>query len=110
MACYVFINPNGSAQRIWFFWAGQRAALVGILIEIALANIIVGIVAKGWIRKAITRCVIGIVILGTVWFVAGARMTAKLEQVSKETTQSLQGDAPEIIECRIAMWKMSLIA
>jgi len=83
---------------------------VGILIEIALANIILGVVAKGWIRKAITRCVIGILILGVVYFIAGARMTAKLEQVSKETTQSLRGDAPELVECRIAMWKMSLIA
>ena len=122
LSCWLFLSvsagwrvlclsiPMATLSAFGFFWAGQRAALVGILIEIALANIILGIVAKGWIRKAITRGAIGILILGVVYFVAGARMTAKLEQVSKETKQSLQGDAPEIVECRIAMWKMSLIA
>ncbi len=122
LSCWLFLSvaagwrvmflsiPMAALSAFGFFWAGQRAALVGILIEIALANIILGIVAKGWIRKAITRGAIGIVILCVVYFIAGARMTAKLEQVSRETSQSLQGDAPEIIECRIAMWKMSLIA
>ena len=122
LSCWLFLSvsagwwvlllsiPMATLSAFGVFLAGQRAALVGIFIEIALANIILGIVAKGWIRKAITRGAIGILILGVVYFVADARMTAKLEQVSKETKQSLQGDAPEMVECRIAMWKMSLIA
>ena len=122
LSCWLFLSvsagwrtlllsiPMSVLSAFGFFWAGQRAALAGILIEIALANIILGIVAEGWIRKAITRAAIGVVILCAVWFIAGSQMTAKVVQVSKETTQSLQGDAPEIIECRLAMWKMSLIA
>ena len=122
LSCWLFLSvsagwrtlllsfPMSVLSAFGFFWAGQRAALAGILIEIALANIILGIVAKGWIRKAITRAAIGVVILCSVWFIAGSKLTAKVVQVSKETTQSLQGDAPEIIECRLAMWEMSLIA
>jgi len=122
LSCWLFLSvaagwrvmllavPMASLCAFGFFWAGQRAALVGIIIEIAVTNIILGFVAKGWMHKAITRGMIGVVILGAVYFIAGARMTAKLAQVSKETTQSLQGDAPEIVETRIAMWKTSLIA
>ena len=106
----VIALPMTVLCALGFFWAGQRAALVGILCELLIANAVFAWVAKGFVRRAMMRALVGAVVVGTVYLFAGEALTAKVVQVSKEATQSLQGDAPEIAEARLAMWKLSLEA
>lgn len=122
LSCWLFVSvasgwrtlvlalPMAVLCGFGFVWAGQRAAVVGILVEILIANVLLGFVAKGWVKKAITRGLIGIIIVGSVYLVAGDNLARKVNQASKEATQSLQGDAPEIVETRLALWKLSLAA
>lgn len=122
LSCWLFLSvaagwrslllsvPMAILSSFGFFWAGQRAAVIGILTELAIANTVLAFVARDWIRKALARCVIGTVIVLCVYFVAGSSLRIKVLQAARETTQSLQGDAPQIIEARLAMWKLSLLA
>ncbi len=102
--------PMAVVCAFGFFWTGQRAALVGIIVELALANFILALVAQGWLRRAITRGMIGIAILLVVYSVAGTHLTAKFNQAARETTQSLTGDTPVVMESRVAMWQLALAA
>lgn len=120
LSCWLFLSvsagwraallsfPMAALSTFGFFWANQRAAAIGIIVELIIANIILAIVSKGWIGRAMTRGLIGMMLIGCVYFVVGQRLEAKFEQVSREANASLQGDAPEIVESRIAMWKLSL--
>ena len=122
LSCWLFLSvaagwramalsvPMAMLSAFGFFWAGQRAALIGIVVELAVANTVLAFVAPSWMRKAVTRGAIGSAILICVYFVAGAHVREKVMQATRETAQSLQGDAPEIVEARIAMWKLSLLA
>ncbi len=122
LSCWLFLSvaagwrslllsvPMAILSAFGFFWAGQRAALFGILVELAVANVTLACVARDWMRKALARCMIGLVIVLCVYFVAGSSLRTKVMQAAKETTQSLHGDAPEIVEARIAMWTLSLTA
>ena len=122
LSCWLFLSvvagwrtlllalPMAVACAFGFFWAGQRAALVGIIVEIALANVILALVAQGWLKKAITRGLIGIGILCVVYVVAGDRLTAKVNMATHEVAQSLTGDAPLVMEARLALWQLSLAA
>jgi len=105
----VFLSfPMAALSTFGFFWANQRAAVVGIIVELIVANIVLATVSKGWIGRAVTRGLIAVVLIGCVYLVVGERLETKFVQVSKEATASLKGDAPEIVEGRIAMWKLAL--
>ena len=122
LSCWLFLSvvvgwrtlvlalPMAVACAFGFFWAGQRAALVGIIVEIALANVILALVAHGWLKRAITRGLIGIGILCVVYVIAGDRLTAKVNKATHEAAQSLTGDAPLVMEARLALWQLSLAA
>lgn len=122
LSCWLFVSvaagwrtmllslPMATLCGFGFVWAGQRAALVGIVVEILIANVILALVASGWVRRAITRGIVGSLIVGAVFLLAGDKLTAKVNKVSREAAQSLQGDAPEVYEVRLALWKLSLSA
>ncbi len=122
LSCWLFLSVAGGWRSLLlsvpmailsafgFFWAAQRAALFGILVELAVANTVLAFVARNWMRKALTRFAVGIVLLFLVHLVAGAHLRARVVQAAMDTTQSLRGDAPRIAEERLAMWKLSLLA
>ena len=111
--------PLAVLSAVGFVWAGQRAALWGILVEIIIANIILLFAVQGWLRRTALRVVLALVVIGGVYFFIGDELTNKVKQLYKETTKDLinlestatsNGEAGLTYEERIAMWKMSLIA
>lgn len=106
-------------SAVGFVWAGQRAALWGILVEIIIANIVLLFAVQGWLRRTALRVVLALVVIGGVYFFIGDELTNKMKQLYKETTKDLtavessskSNDGTSLTyEERIAMWKMSLIA
>ena len=111
--------PPAVLSAVGFIWAGQRATLFGILVEIIIANIVLVFAVRGWLRRAALRVVLALVVIGGVYFFIGDELTSKLKRVYNESTKNLimvemngqPDDQSKIIyEERLAMWKMSLIA
>ena len=111
--------PLSVLSAVGFVWAGQRAALWGILVEIIIANIVLVFAVRGWLRRTLLRVMLGMIVIGGVYFFLGQELTNKLKQVYNETTKDLTAvesssksndGASLTYEERIAMWKMSIIA
>ncbi len=111
--------PMSVLSAVGFVWAGQRAALWGILVEIIIANIVLVFAVRGWMRRTLLRVMLGVIVIGGVYFFIGQELTNKLKQVYNETTKDLtavessskSNDGTSLTyEERIAMWKMSIIA
>jgi O-antigen ligase len=111
--------PMAVLSAVGFVWAGQRAALWGILVEIIIANIVLVFAVRGWLRRTLLRVMLGMIVIGGVYFFIGQELTNKLKQVYNETTKDLTAvesgsksndGASLTYEERIAMWKMSIIA
>ena len=111
--------PLSVLSAVGFVWAGQRAALWGILVEIIIANIVLVFAVRGWLRRTLLRVMLGMIVIGGVYFFIGQELTNKLKQVYNETTKDLtavessskSNDGSSLTyEERIAMWKMSIIA
>jgi O-antigen ligase len=102
--------PFTLLSALGFVWAGQRASLVGVLLEILVANAALAITVRGWMRRAAVRFGLSLVVIGCVYLVAGAALTDKVKQLVRETESSMQSHTPQVMEVRLAMWKMSLIA
>jgi len=111
--------PMSVLSAVGFVWAGQRAALWGILVEIIIANIVLVFAVRGWLRRTLLRVMLGMIVIGGVYFFIGQELTNKLKQVYNETTKDLtavessskSNDGASLkYEERIAMWKMSIIA
>ena len=115
----LFCIPLAVLSAAGFIQAGQRATLVGILVEIIIANIVLVFAVCGSLRRAALRVVLAIVVIGGVYFFIGGELTVKLKRVYNEATKNLimvdmnaqTGDPSKIIyEERLAMWRMALIA
>ncbi len=111
--------PLAVLSAIGFIWAGQRAALWAILVEIFFANIALVFAVRGWLRRAALRLVLALLVIGGVYSFIGDELTAKFKQVYNETTknfitvkvvQESEINSKITYEERFAMWKMSLIA
>ena len=111
--------PMSVLSAVGFVWAGQRAALWGILVEIIIANIVLVFAVRGWLRRTLLRVMLGVIVIGGVYFFIGQELTNKLKRVYNETTKDLtsvessskSNDGTSLTyEERIAMWKMSIIA
>ena len=111
--------PLSVLSAVGFVWAGQRAALWGILAEIIIANIVLVFAVRGWLRRTLLRVMLGVIVIGGVYFFIGQELTNKLKRVYNETTKDLtsvessskSNDGTSLTyEERIAMWKMSIIA
>jgi O-antigen ligase len=89
-------------------WSATRASIIGLMVELLLANLVLALTSRGWLRRALVRCVVGLAILGGAWVFAGTTLQAKVEQAVKETKATVQGNVTATAEVRLAMWKMSL--
>ena len=89
-------------------WSATRASIIGLMVELLLANLVLALTSRGWLRRALVRCVVGLAILGGAWVFAGNTLQAKVEQAVKETKATVQGNVTATAEVRLAMWKMSL--
>ena len=88
-------------------WSATRASIIGLMVELLLANLVLALTSRGWLRRALVRCVVGLAILGGAWVFAGNTLQAKVEQAVKETRASMQGNVTATAEIRLAMWKMA---
>ena len=88
-------------------WSATRASIIGLMVELLLANLVLALTSRGWLRRALVRCVVGLAILGGAWVFAGNTLQAKVEQAVKETRASMQGNVTATAEQRLAMWKMA---
>ena len=89
-------------------WSATRASIIGLMVELLLANLVLALTSRGWLRRALVRCVVGLAILGGAWVFAGTTLQTKVEQAVKETRASMQGNVTATAEIRLAMWKMAL--
>jgi len=89
-------------------WSATRASIIGLMVELLLANLVLALTSRGWLRRALVRCVVGLAILCGAWVFAGNTLQAKVEQAVKETKATVQGNVTATAEVRLAMWKMSL--
>lgn len=89
-------------------WSATRASIVGLMVELLLANVVLALTSRGWLKRAMVRGVVGLVILGGAWVFAGTTLQTKVEQAVKETRASMQGNVTATAEIRLAMWKMAL--
>ena len=113
--------PLAILSSIGFVWAGQRGALLGIVVEIVVANIVLLFAVRGWLRRVLIRLLISVIVVGGVYVVFGEGLSARIQILWVEGMKSVgvnvdsepvQNQSNESItsEERIAMWKMSMIA
>jgi putative inorganic carbon (HCO3(-)) transporter len=89
-------------------WSATRASVIGVVVELVAASGILAWTSRGWLKRAVVRCVVGLVILGGVSLVARSQLQAKFEQAVRETKQTIEGVGPVSAESRLAMWRMTL--
>ena len=89
-------------------WSATRASVIGVAVELVVAGVVLACTSKGWIKRALVRCVVGLVILGGVSLVARSQLQAKFDQAIQETKQTVSGNGPVNSEFRLAMWRMTL--
>ena len=93
-----------------FFWAGQRAPFVGVVVGVAASSVVLASIGKMKLRRAIIGGMVGVVILGSALLVSQTGLRESFVELAQESTQSLRGDAPVITEPRIGMWMLALTA
>ena len=89
-------------------WSATRASIVGLMAELLLANLVLALTSRGWAHRAGIRCLVGGVILGGAWLLAGSTLQRKMETAINETRSAVTGGTTATAEQRLAMWKMSL--
>ena len=113
--------PLAVLAAVGFVLAGQRGALLGILVEILIANIVLLFAVSGWLRRVLTRLMISMIVLGGVYFFLGDELSSRIKLLYQETESSLGFNPNNTItpveinssftyQERIAMWKLSMIA
>jgi O-antigen ligase len=89
-------------------WSATRASVIGVVVELVAASGILAWTSRGWLKRAVVRCVVGLAILGGVSLVARSQLQAKFEQAVRETKQTIEGAGPVNAEFRLSMWRMTL--
>jgi len=89
-------------------WSATRASVIGLMVELVLANAVLCVTSQGWLRRAVVRAVVGLAILGGAWYFAGSTLEYKVRQAVKETTTTIQGQFAAPAEHRLSMWEMAL--
>lgn len=100
--------PPAVLSAVGLVWSATRASVIAMVVELVAANAILAWTSRGWLKRALVRCVVGLVLLGGVSLVAKSRLQAKFEQAVRETRQSIEGEGPVSAEFRLAMWRMTL--
>ena len=104
------VLPLALLSALGVFWAGQRAPIVGLAFGLVVISIVLIVVRHSRARAVVTATIIGIACAGAAYAVAGASVQQKFTQTVSETSESLAGDASQVMEVRLALWKLSLSA
>ena len=102
------VLPLAMLGGVSLVWAATRASVIGLAVELVLANAVLAFTSKGWLKRAAMRGVIGLAILGGAMLFARSALERKFEQAVKETAVTIRGETSVTAELRIAMWKMAL--
>ncbi|MGA1267076.1 MAG: O-antigen ligase family protein, partial [Phycisphaerales bacterium] len=89
-------------------WSATRASVIGLMVELVLANLILCLTSSGWLRRAVMRALVGLVILGGAALFANSRLEKKFQVAMKETKATLEGELTAPAEYRLAMWAMAM--
>jgi O-antigen ligase len=89
-------------------WSATRASVIGLMVELVLANLILCLTSSGWLRRAVMRALVGLVILGGAALFANSRLEEKFQVAMKETKATLEGELTAPAEERLAMWVMAM--
>ena len=88
-------------------WSATRASIVGLMVELLIANLVLALTSRGWARRAGISCVVGAAILAGAWLLAGSALQRKVETAISETRSVVAGGTTATGEQRLAMWKMA---
>jgi len=100
--------PFSIFAAIGVIWANQRVSIYGLAVEILIANIVLVMAVRGWIKRMLIRLVLSCIIITGVYLIFGDTLTSKFERLADQTKQSLTGEG--VAEERMAMWGMTLTA
>jgi len=89
-------------------WSATRASVIGLMVELVLANLILSLTSRGWLRRAAMRALVGLAILGGAMLFANSRLEKKFQLAVKETQATLEGELTAPAEYRVAMWTMAV--
>ena len=89
-------------------WSATRASVIGMAVELVAANAVLAWTSRGWLKRALVRCVVGAVILGGVSLFAKSELQAKMSQAIREVRETIDAPQEMTTEYRIAMWRMAL--
>ena len=104
----VMFLPLSVLAATGLVWCATRASVIGVAVELVAATAILALTSKGWLKRALVRCVVGLVILGGVWLVAGSRLQERFERAVQQTKQTIDSGGSTTAEDRLAMWRMTL--
>lgn len=85
-------------------WSATRASALGLIIEILISNLVLCLTTGGWLRRAASRAIIGLLILGGAWMWAGSTLEIKFKQAAREATETMAGRVAITSEERLTMW------
>jgi O-antigen ligase len=102
------VLPLAMLGGVSLVWSATRASVIGLAVELIVANAVLALTSPGWFKRAAMRGVIGLAILGGAMLFARSSLERKFEQAVKETVVTVRGETKMTAEIRIAMWKMAL--
>ena len=122
LSCWLFIPvivgwrgiflavPFGTLSALGILWSGQRAAVIGEVIGAIIPGLVLWFGSSRLRPRIVATWLVGIVLLGTLYTIAGSPLTASFMRFSNEVAQSLRTDSMTLVEPRIAMWQLSMTA
>jgi O-antigen ligase len=102
------VLPLAMLGGVSLVWSATRASVIALAVELVVANAVLALTSRDWLKRATMRGVIGLAILGGAMLFARSALERKFEQAVKETVVTMRGQTNTTAEIRIAMWKMAL--
>lgn len=100
--------PIAVLTGVALVWSATRASVIGLMVELVIANLILALTSPGWLRRAAIRGLVGVAILAAAILFAPSALNSKARQAVSETTAAITGDRAETDQDRTAMWRMAL--
>lgn len=101
-------TPLAALAGVSLVWSATRASVLGLMVELLLANVVLALTTRGWLMRAAMRFAVGAVILGAAIIFAGPHLQNKVNQAFMQARESLQPSSGVTSEVRLAMWKAAL--
>jgi O-antigen ligase len=100
--------PLAALSGLGLVWSATRASVVGLLAELLIANVVLALTSRGWLLRAMLRCLVGASILAVAMLFAGSYLQKKVAIAVTQVKQSVQAGAGVTSEIRLAMWEAVL--